>query len=510
MIGNTGLLPGAEHKSRSHLAPAEIGAGLALLLAFAFSFRDALTILWRQWNDSPTHSYGLLIGPVAVYLAWVTRERWMRVQARPGYLFGGAIMIGSLLIYRAGRTSGIVSVQQMAMFGAFVGIIVLVVGMPVVRRLALPLAYSTMMFPIWDVFIAPFHWPLQLASADLATKFLRSVGIPAFRDSIWISLPNITLAVEEVCSGVGYLIAVIAVAIPVGYVALHGVVRRVGLVVIAVAVAALSNSVRVALVGFLAHHDYQGSLHGPGHVLTGMFVSGMGYLAIAVAVSVLRPGQKEAAPELEQPPEARTTRHQWHLPGSSAARMLVVGLLLAVAGLTAPKLVHSADLVVSAFPAQIGQFRQTAKPPSERAPAGAECTYVSAAGDRVQISVSPTSAVHVPYSNTPEKRAYAIEGEGVHLHRGKKTLETGRQEEQASWFVSNGREFTSVLSARGWQVWQAILGVSAPATTVIATSAAPPEVFDAFLTDAVPAVRQALSSRLANSAPTQAQQSGVR
>jgi exosortase len=484
---------------------------LALLLTFAFCFRDALTILWRQWNDSPTHSYGLLIGPVAVYLAWVTRERWTRVQARPGYLFGGAMILGSLLIYRAGMTSGIVSVQQIAMFGAFVGILVLVVGIPVVRRLALPLTYSTMMFPIWDIFIAPFHWPLQLASADLATQFLRSVGIPAFRESIWISLPNVTLAVEEVCSGVGYLIAVIAVAIPVGYVALHGAVRRVGLVVIAVGVAALSNSARVALVGFLAYHDYKGSLHGPGHVLTGMFVSGMGYLAIAVAVSVLRRGQKEAPADVGDPTETKASTQQWRLPRSTAAMMLAVGLLLAVAGLAAPKPGDGAALRVSAFPAQIGQFRQPAKPLSEGSPAGAQTTYVSAAGHRVRISVSPTSAVPVPYSDIPETRVFAIEGDGeVHLHRGRKTSETGSQEEQASWFVTNGREFTSVLSARGWQVWQAILGVSAPTITVIATSAAAPEVFDAFLTDAVPAVRQALSSQLADSAPTAAQQSGVR
>jgi EpsI family protein len=56
-------------------------------------------------------------------------------------------------------------------------------------------------------------------------------------------------------------------------------------------VAALSNGVRVALIGTLAYFDIGSPLHGPFHVLHGLFVAGVGYAALLVGFQLLSRGR---------------------------------------------------------------------------------------------------------------------------------------------------------------------------------------------------------------------------
>ena len=109
----------------------------------------------------------------------------------------------------------------------------------------------------------------------------RSSGYPVYRDGTFIYLPNQTLEVAQVCSGVNYLVAIAAVGIPLAYLSRSTVARRTALVLFGVIVAVIANGVRVALIGFTAYHGLvTGDLHGPGHVFHGMFVAVAGYVAL--------------------------------------------------------------------------------------------------------------------------------------------------------------------------------------------------------------------------------------
>ena len=98
---------------------------------------------------------------------------------------------------------------------------------------------------------------------------LQVVGIPAYREGLYLFLPNVTLEVARACSGVNYLVAILALGLPLGYLYLPTVWRRVLLLTMAIGVAAISNSLRVALIGVLSYLEIGSPLHGPGHVLHG-------------------------------------------------------------------------------------------------------------------------------------------------------------------------------------------------------------------------------------------------
>ena len=81
------------------------------------------------------------------------------------------------------------------------------------------------------------------------------------------------IEVARACSGVNYLVAVLALGLPLAYLYLRSWWRRGVLIASALLIAAAANSLRVALIGVLVYYDLGAPLHGPAHVLHGLFVS---------------------------------------------------------------------------------------------------------------------------------------------------------------------------------------------------------------------------------------------
>ena len=108
------------------------------------------------------------------------------------------------------------------------------------------------------------------------------IGIPAHQSGIIIELPNITLRVAKVCSGVNYLIAIIAIGIPMSYLYLRSWWKRVVIVSTALVIAIIFNSIRVAMVGYFAFHG--GKVHGPYDLFRTLIISAVGYLVLFAGI----------------------------------------------------------------------------------------------------------------------------------------------------------------------------------------------------------------------------------
>lgn len=139
-----------------------------------------------------------------------------------------------------------------------------------------------------------FHWPFQLIAAKIGIQLLQLSGIPVYREAQFIQLPNITLEVASACSGVRFLISIIAIGIPLALLTQRRWSRRVLLVSFGVLVAILANGIRVALIGFWA---YSGGkvVHGPLHIFQGVFVAWAGFIALFVLSWFMRE-RTQAAP----------------------------------------------------------------------------------------------------------------------------------------------------------------------------------------------------------------------
>ena len=95
------------------------------------------------------------------------------------------------------------------------------------------IAYLLLMVPLWDGFTEPLHSEVpepvgQHRRADAATSSA-SRRIARARSS---RCPTLTLEVARACSGVNYLVAVLALGLPLGYLYLRSPWRRVVLIVV--------------------------------------------------------------------------------------------------------------------------------------------------------------------------------------------------------------------------------------------------------------------------------------
>ena len=272
----------------------------AVLAALLFGYRPELTAMVQLWNASPMYSYGYTVPVISAALLWQRRHTLASLAPKPAWLAGTVVLLGSILVAIAGRAAGVQVLAQLAFVVSLTGSIMLLFGTGWLRVAWAPLAYLLLMVPVWDGFTEPLHAPFQLKSAEMGVFLLQLLGIPAHREGIYITLPAVTLEVARACSGINYLVAVIALGLPLAFVYLPGFWRRAALLIFAVVVAALSNGLRVALIGILSYFEIGSPLHGPFHVLQGLFVAGIGYVALFAGLRLLTP-RDPAASDGSQP-----------------------------------------------------------------------------------------------------------------------------------------------------------------------------------------------------------------
>lgn len=325
-----------------------------VVLALVFAHWSALAAMVRMWNASPMYSYGFTVPFISAYLLWTRRGALAALEPRPAYAAGAAVLLCTTLVTVASRAAGVQVMEQVAFVVALGGASLLLLGWAYLRLGWAALGYLLFMVPLWDGFTEKLHAPFQLRSAELGVSVLHLIGIPAHREGVFISLPGLTLEVARACSGVNYLVAVLALGIPLAYVYLPTTWRRVVLLLSAVIVAGVSNGLRVALIGVLAHFEIGSPLHGPFHVLHGLFVAGVGYVVLFAGLRFLAPRSAAGGAAVNVAParpEPRVRVSAW----ASAAILVVAVLVGSNAFARTPREV-ALDGALDSLPARLGDW----------------------------------------------------------------------------------------------------------------------------------------------------------
>ncbi len=263
---------------------AKVGIVIAL---FFLSFSDTLFSLVKVWWTRNDYSHGFLVPFITFYLIWIRRDRLKAITIKPNYIGGLCLMmIGSLLLI-LGKTGGILLIQGVALIVMIMGITLTFLGLEYIKSIFLPLLYLFLMLPILEVGSSEtIHWPFQLLSAKMAFFVLMLLGIPVSNNVQYLELPTVSLEVAPECSGLNYLISIIAIAIPLAYLTQRDWRRKISLVVFAVIVGIMANWFRVVLIALWAYSG--GSVvHGPWHIFKGIFVSIVGFIFLFIGSLVL-------------------------------------------------------------------------------------------------------------------------------------------------------------------------------------------------------------------------------
>ncbi len=340
----------------AHGAIGAIAYLLALIGALAYCYYDVIGLLVYQWWTKDFYSYAFLIPVISGYLAWIRRDRILAALGAPSYLVGVATLAAAVFALHLGRAASFAMLQEATLPLAVAGVIALAAGRRALRVAWLPVAYLYFAVPVWDVFTDNLHLPFQLMAATMGQELMRLAGVPSLRLGTVLQLPSVTLEVARACSGVNYLVSVVAVSVPYAYLTLSSNLRRAAVGVFAVAVAILSNGIRVALIGILQFYGLssQAELHGPAHTLQGMFVAVVGYAALFFGVRFLE--DRRAPRDGAGAPSAASWRPRW-LPIASALALLLAGGILRSVAATLPVAATAGD----PLPAIVGAWDTTAE-----------------------------------------------------------------------------------------------------------------------------------------------------
>lgn len=251
------------------LAPTAHWPVALIRLAAVWTALLALTWLeWRemghQWWDIDTYNHILLVPPIIAWLVWLRRTELARIRPA-GWLPGIAWLLAGLTLWLFGSRAEINLVSQLGTLLAFQGALLALLGIRAGLVLAFPLGYALFLVPFGDELIPS----LQQVTAKIAVGLTHLSGVPAIIDGLYIDTPGGRFVVAEECSGVKFLVAMVALATLVAWTGLAGWHRRIALIVGAAAVSVLANGVRAWGTIFVAQYVGAERAGGFDHIVYG-------------------------------------------------------------------------------------------------------------------------------------------------------------------------------------------------------------------------------------------------
>lgn len=244
----------------------QLGAGVIALTILVYL--EILTHMVIHWRIVPDYSHGFLVAPLAVFFAWEHKRELARAKIE-GSWWGVLPLALGVTALSIGRLGVELTAMRTGFVLTLIGLVLLLFGREIFRILSFPLFFLFLMVPLPQSLVNVVAFPLQLVAASAAVDALHVLRIPALVEGNIIHLANARLFVEEACSGLRSLMALLTLGVVFARFFKTNNVDRVVLIASTIPIAIFVNAVRVALTGILTHaygedaatgfiHDFQG------------------------------------------------------------------------------------------------------------------------------------------------------------------------------------------------------------------------------------------------------------
>jgi exosortase A len=212
-------------------------AAAAALMLVLFA-RDWAAMVDQWWNTS-TYNHILLVPLILGWMVWQRRVELIKLAPCawwPGLLpFGGAAFIWLL-----GAVSGLDFARQAGLVAMCAAMVPLLAGPRVLAGLFFPLFYMIFLIPAGQELVTI----LQTLTARITIALVHLSGMKAAIDGVFIATPAGLFEVAEACSGIKFLVAMIAFGALMANVCFVSRWRRTALLAVCIVVPILANGVR--------------------------------------------------------------------------------------------------------------------------------------------------------------------------------------------------------------------------------------------------------------------------
>lgn len=251
-----------------------IAISLLIVAAACWPTIIALHERWTAWEET-TYTHGWLIVAVSLFLLWRNRGAARAIADRTSPVALILLLGGGLLWAFAIRT-GLVSLEWLLLpmllwLGVWAA-----AGIASARRNLFAIGFLYFASPLWGVVNGLFLWMTVMVVRAL----LRLSGIPVFLEGNFVQLPAGVFEIAGGCSGLHFVVVGLALGALMGELRADNWRGRLKLLVLAGALAVVTNWVRVFTIILAGHYsDMQ-------HYLVKVSHLGYGWVLFGVAMAV--------------------------------------------------------------------------------------------------------------------------------------------------------------------------------------------------------------------------------
>ena len=284
-----------------------------------------------QWWHGPSYSHVLVIPPILLWLVAMRADALLALPERccpnccPNCWWPGlACLAAAVLLWAAGAFLGLAVVSEAGAVAMLAASVPLLLGVRVAAGLLFPLGYMAFLVPAGDELIPP----LQALTAWMTVGLLHASGVRAAIDGVFISTPIGLFQVADACSGVRFLIAMVAFGVLAANLCFVTWGRRLVFLGVCLVVPVLANGVRAWGTVALAQVWGLAWARGFDHIVYGWVFFG---LVIAGMMLGFRPWFDRAAdaPMVDGAALAASARlGRWEKLAMAPARALLAGAVL--------------------------------------------------------------------------------------------------------------------------------------------------------------------------------------
>jgi len=251
---------------------------LVLLAVIVWSYWPTMVTLFKDWQGDDDYSAGQLVPLIALFLLYRERKALRTCMARPCW-WGIALLI----LAQAARIFGLLfmyeSAERYSLVLTAAGLVLMVVGRQVFRRVSWILLFLFLMVPLPGRVHNLISGPLQRLATTGSVFLLEAFGARVGQQGNVVMLDeNTPMAVAEACSGLRMLTAFIIVAAFMAYMVKRPRWQKATLLVSSIPVAVVCNILRLCATAVLMlllsaeaaekfFHDFAGFVMMPAAVM---------------------------------------------------------------------------------------------------------------------------------------------------------------------------------------------------------------------------------------------------
>lgn len=245
---------------------------LAMSIGAASFFSHGVVILLDAWGE-PEYSHGPLI-PVLSGILFLRELKQFPPQPGPkdDRWQGVLVVIAAVLFAALGKLMKIDSFEAYAIIVWIAGVILISFGWRTGKHFWPSVLHLVFMLPLPGMLYYEVSTFLQLVSSELGVWFLRLASVPVYLNGNIIDLGVLKLHVAEACSGLRYMFPIMSFSYIFAVLYQGPKWHKAVLLLAAVPIAIVMNSLRIAMAGILMQYYGPEWLEGFTHLFEGWVI----------------------------------------------------------------------------------------------------------------------------------------------------------------------------------------------------------------------------------------------